>query len=182
MFNLTLIFSSSQRLTTVIYCLCLLLDYKWMLPTKLVLQRRRKLLKKRKGSCISLWTSRVCFLRWLWSVTNVPVSSAGQAGPTSNFLNDTSGPQHKDAETLGTALFNNESFEGWVDLYAINSASIFFVSTAFLGMLAKGSEDVVGFWSSIINITSISGLTKVAQEHVSSAIGIGVTYSLTLVF
>lgn len=64
-------------------------------------------------------------------------------------------------------MFNNETFEGWADLYAINSASIFFVSTAFLGLLAKGSEDVAGYWSSIINITSISGQIKVAQEHVS---------------
>ncbi|KAH9480521.1 Short-chain dehydrogenase/reductase VdtF [Psilocybe cubensis] len=96
---------------------------------------------------------------------HILVNNAGQVGPTSNFLNNTSGPQHKDAETLGTALFNNETFQGWSDLYSINAASIFFVSTAFLGLLAKGSEDVTGFWSCIINITSISGLTKVAQEH-----------------
>lgn len=66
------------------------------------------------------------------------------------------------------ALFNNESFEGWTDLYAINSASIFFVTTAFLGLLAKGSEDEENYWSSVVNTTSISGLIKVAQDHVST--------------
>ncbi|KAF8964221.1 short-chain dehydrogenase [Flammula alnicola] len=91
--------------------------------------------------------------------------SAGQVGPTSPFFNNPSAPERKDAETLGTSLFNNETFEGWADLYTINSSSIFFVTTAFLGLLAKGSEDVEGYWSTVINITSISGLIKVAQEH-----------------
>lgn len=94
------------------------------------------------------------------------IHSAGQVGPNSQFFNDLSAPEHKDAETLGTALFNNESFEGWTDLYKINSASIFFVTTAFTGLLAKGSKDVEGHWSSVVNITSISGVIKLAQDHV----------------
>ena len=40
------------------------------------------------------------------------------------------------------------------------------MTTAFLGLLAKGSEDTQGYWSSVINITSISGITKLAQNHV----------------
>ncbi len=79
-------------------------------------------------------------------------------------------PERKDPETLGTALFNNETFEGWADLYSINSASIFFVTTALMGLLSKGSADVENYWSTIINITSISGVIKVAQEHVSTRI------------
>jgi NAD(P)-dependent dehydrogenase (short-subunit alcohol dehydrogenase family) len=78
-------------------------------------------------------------------------------------------PERKDAESLGSALFN-ESLEGWADIYAINTFSIFFVSTAFLGLLAKGSEDVENYWSSIINITSISGHIKLAQNHVRDSI------------
>jgi len=34
-----------------------------------------------------------------------------------------------------------------------------------LGLLDKGSRDVEGFSSSVINVTSISGLIKLAQEH-----------------
>ena len=40
------------------------------------------------------------------------------------------------------------------------------MTTAFLGLLAKGSEDIQGYWSSVINITSISGILKIAQNHV----------------
>ena len=96
--------------------------------------------------------------------------SAGQVGPTSPFLGDPNSPERKDPETLGTALFNNETFEGWADLYSINSASIFFVTTAFMGLLSKGSADVEHYWSTVINTTSISGVIKIAQEHVSTRI------------
>ncbi|KAF9454780.1 NAD(P)-binding protein [Macrolepiota fuliginosa MF-IS2] len=95
---------------------------------------------------------------------HVLVNNAGQVGPTSPFLENPSAPECKDAETLGLGLFN-ESLQGWSDLYAINTFSVFFVTTAFLGLLAKGSEDVEGYWSSVINITSISGVIKVAQNH-----------------
>jgi NAD(P)-dependent dehydrogenase (short-subunit alcohol dehydrogenase family) len=96
---------------------------------------------------------------------HILVNNAGQVGPNSQFFNDLNAPEHKDAETLGTALFNNESIEGWADLYTINSSSIFFVTTAFTGLLAKGSQDVEGYWSSVVNITSISGVIKLAQDH-----------------
>lgn len=74
-------------------------------------------------------------------------------------------PERKNAETLGLGLFN-ESLEGWKDLYTINTFSVFFVTTAFLGLLAKGSEDVQDHWSNVIVISSISGVIKVAQNHV----------------
>lgn len=96
---------------------------------------------------------------------HILVNNAGQVGPISKFFNDLSAPEHQSAETLGRALFNNESFEQWSSLYAINSSSIFFVTTAFLGLLAKGSEDRAGHNSSVVNITSISGYMKLAQNH-----------------
>jgi len=96
---------------------------------------------------------------------HVLVNNAGITGPLSPFFNDTSAPQHKDPETLGMALFDNESFEQWSDLYKTNTFSIFFVTTAFLGLLSKGSADKEGYTSSVINITSISGLMKLAQNH-----------------
>ncbi|KAH9841899.1 NAD(P)-binding protein [Rhodofomes roseus] len=96
---------------------------------------------------------------------HILVNNAGQTGPVSPFLENTSGPEHKDPETLGRALFNNESFEGWADVYKINTFSIYFVTTAFLGLLAKGSADVERWTSSVINVTSISGIIKLAQNH-----------------
>ncbi|KAF8349287.1 hypothetical protein F5887DRAFT_878683 [Amanita rubescens] len=96
---------------------------------------------------------------------HILVNNAGQVGPTSPFLGDASSPLRRDAESLGQALFDSESFESWADLYRINTFSIFFMTVAFLGLLEKGSEDTPGWTSSVINITSISGLIKVAQEH-----------------
>jgi NAD(P)-dependent dehydrogenase (short-subunit alcohol dehydrogenase family) len=92
--------------------------------------------------------------------------SAGQIGPISPFLSDKEAPENKTAERLGTALFNCQSFESWNSHSSVNLTSIFFVTAAFLGLLAKGSEDIEGYWSSVINITSISGITKLAQNHV----------------
>jgi NAD(P)-dependent dehydrogenase (short-subunit alcohol dehydrogenase family) len=95
--------------------------------------------------------------------------SAGQSGPNSPELNQPSPTAQKEAGPLSEYLFNNESFEEWSSLYAINTFSIYFVTVAFLDLLDKGSKnhDKEGFSSSVINITSISGLIKVAQRHVS---------------
>ncbi|PBK97818.1 NAD(P)-binding protein [Armillaria gallica] len=95
---------------------------------------------------------------------HILVNNAGQAGPMSLWFNDLTSPQHKDAETLGQALFT-ESKEGWADVFAINVYSIYFVTMAFLGLLDKGTKDQAGYTSSVINITSISAITKLAQQH-----------------
>lgn len=94
--------------------------------------------------------------------------SAGQVGPVSSFLNEPSATTPQDASDLGQALFDNESFEAWSDLYKINTFSIFFVTNAFLALLDKGTKEKgsEGFISSVINTTSISGITKLGQRHV----------------
>ncbi|KII83025.1 hypothetical protein PLICRDRAFT_47438 [Plicaturopsis crispa FD-325 SS-3] len=96
---------------------------------------------------------------------NILVNNAGQVGPTSPFFANPDAPERKDAETIGQALFDNESFEEWGSLYTINTFSIFFVTTAFLGLLEKGSRERAGYTSSVINTTSISGVIKLAQDH-----------------
>ncbi|KAH9839886.1 NAD(P)-binding protein [Rhodofomes roseus] len=95
---------------------------------------------------------------------HILVNNAGIAGPFATFFNDPSAPEHKDAETLGCALFDSASFEDWANVYTINTFSVYFVTTALLGLLAKGSEDVPGYTSSVINLGSISGNTKLAQN------------------
>ncbi|KAJ8593827.1 short-chain dehydrogenase [Rhizopogon salebrosus TDB-379] len=96
---------------------------------------------------------------------HILVNNAGQSGPLSCELNNPSPTAHKEAGPLSEYLFNNESFEEWSSLYAINTFSIYFTTVAFLDLLDKGSKDREGFSSSVINITSISGLIKVAQRH-----------------
>lgn len=100
---------------------------------------------------------------------DVLINNAGQVGPVSSFFSDPAAPERKDTQTLGTSLFKSESFQGWADLFSINVSSVFFVSTAFLGLLeaaSKAREASTGGWSaSIINITSISGQIKLSQNH-----------------
>lgn len=89
-------------------------------------------------------------------------------GPVTHFLRDPSAPELRSASTLGQSLFDRQTFDEWDNLYKINTFSIFFVSNAFLGLLDRGTQDLAseGFTASIINITSISGITKLAQRHV----------------
>ncbi|KAI8978852.1 short-chain dehydrogenase [Trametes punicea] len=99
------------------------------------------------------------------SKLHILVNCAGQTGPVSPWLEDPNSPQRKNAETLGRCLFEGESFESWAGLYSINTFSVFFVTTAFLGLLATGSNDNPEYTSSVINITSVSGLMKLCQNH-----------------
>ncbi|KAJ3976364.1 hypothetical protein EV361DRAFT_968793 [Lentinula raphanica] len=97
---------------------------------------------------------------------HILVNNAGQVGPTSPFLADPNAPEVKDGESFGAALFKEDQ-QGWSDLYSINVFSIFFTTTAFLGLLEKGTKEckIPGYTSTVINITSISGIIKLAQDH-----------------
>jgi hypothetical protein len=46
------------------------------------------------------------------------------------------------------------------------------MTTAFLGLLDKGSQDFEGYTSSVVNITSISGILKTSQGHVSTSVNV----------
>ncbi|KAH7092845.1 short-chain dehydrogenase [Auriculariales sp. MPI-PUGE-AT-0066] len=94
---------------------------------------------------------------------HILVNNAGQTGPVSNFFG-----QPTDAgANLGPQLFDNETFEGWSQLFNINVSSVFFVTTAFLELLDKGSQDAIdsGYTSVVINISSVSGIMKLSQNH-----------------
>lgn len=94
------------------------------------------------------------------------VNNAGQVGPVASFFSNPAAPECKDTATLGRALFDIQGFEGWADLYSVNVSSVFFLSVAFLGLLEQGTRHIGGgFTSSIINITSISGVMKLSQNH-----------------
>ncbi|KAH9980058.1 short-chain dehydrogenase [Lactifluus volemus] len=86
-------------------------------------------------------------------------------GPLTSFLNDPQAPENANAETLGSALFNDDGMDAWATLYKINTFSIYYMTTAFLGLLDKGSREIEGYTSSVVNITSISGILKIAQRH-----------------
>ncbi|KAI9462175.1 short-chain dehydrogenase [Russula earlei] len=96
---------------------------------------------------------------------HILVNNAGVSGPLTEFLNNPQAPENTNAETIGSALFNDDGVDAWSELYKINTFSIYYTTTAFLGLLDKGSRDVEGYTSSVINITSISGVLKIAQRH-----------------
>lgn len=100
------------------------------------------------------------------SIIDSTIRSAGQCGFASRFLNNTSAPEHASPKSLGNALFDNESSQDWDSMFRVNSASIFFMTTAFLGLLAAGSTP--NWPASVINITSVSGQLKIAQNHASA--------------
>ena len=85
------------------------------------------------------------------------------------------------AEELSKNLFEDEKedFKTWTDTYATNVAQIFFMSTAFLPLLQKATEHQHGYSSTIINITSISGIVKTAQHHFSYNASKGAAIHLT---
>ncbi|KAG8773815.1 hypothetical protein FRC12_002303 [Ceratobasidium sp. 428] len=90
-------------------------------------------------------------------------NNAAQTGPVSSFVVEENAPERKDPATFGNSLFDNEQFEEWGQLYTVNVAGIFFVTTAFLGLLQKASEERGAWSAAVINISSISGQLKISQ-------------------
>ncbi|KAK3714744.1 hypothetical protein LTR37_007724 [Vermiconidia calcicola] len=73
----------------------------------------------------------------------------------------------KTADEMKKNLFDNEdaTFEDWDDVYRTNVSQCWFMSTAFLPMLQKATENSKGWSGTIINISSISGQVKTTQHH-----------------
>ena len=76
-------------------------------------------------------------------------------------------PEGESAEEFSRNLFepDDASFEEWANVYKTNVAQLYFTTTAFLPLLQKGTEQDHGFSSTVINITSISGMVKKSQSH-----------------
>lgn len=75
--------------------------------------------------------------------------------------------EHEDPRELRQSLFEDASgdMEEWDSVFRTNTSQLFFMTTAFLPLLSKGSEQERGWSSTVINITSISGIVKVSQHH-----------------
>lgn len=73
----------------------------------------------------------------------------------------------KTAEEMSKNLFDdeNETPESWTDTYKTNVAQIYFMTAAFLPLLAKATEHQHGYSGTVINISSISGIVKTSQHH-----------------
>lgn len=87
------------------------------------------------------------------------------AGISSNTLQTES--ETGSAQELRKNLFETDksTYEDWQQTFNTNVTSHYFVTTAFLPLLQKSTEKHAGWSSTVINITSISGLIKSAQHH-----------------
>lgn len=74
---------------------------------------------------------------------------------------------HEDPHSLRRSLFEDDAadIQAWDDTFRTNVTQLFFTTTAFLPLLQKSTERQPGWSSTVINITSISGIVKIAQHH-----------------
>ncbi|EPE31456.1 NAD(P)-binding Rossmann-fold containing protein [Glarea lozoyensis ATCC 20868] len=91
---------------------------------------------------------------------DILINNAGISGNTQQT-------ESKSAEEMKKNLFDDESstLDDWNNTYRTNVPPLFFVSAAFLPMLAKATEKQYGWSGTIINITSISGIVQSSQHH-----------------
>ncbi|KAJ5710466.1 Short-chain dehydrogenase/reductase SDR [Penicillium malachiteum] len=75
--------------------------------------------------------------------------------------------EYEDADHLRKSLFENEAANigAWDETFRTNISQLFLMTTAFLPLLQKESEQEHGWSSTVLNITSISGIVKVSQHH-----------------
>jgi NAD(P)-dependent dehydrogenase (short-subunit alcohol dehydrogenase family) len=86
-----------------------------------------------------------------------------------------------DAKSMRESLFDNEksTFADWTDVYQTNVAGVFFTTTAFLPLLQRSTERHPGWSSTVLNISSISGMIKSSQHHFSYNASKGAAIHLT---
>lgn len=78
-------------------------------------------------------------------------------------------PDGETAEEFRDNLFHSEGqeFDNWADEYRTNVGQIYFMTGAFLPLIARSAEQRHGYAGTIINITSISGIVLKSQGHFS---------------
>lgn len=106
---------------------------------------------------------------------NLLVCNAGVAGPKAE-------PEHEDAGDLKKKLWENESVEEWNETFNTDVTSVYFTTVAFLPLLQAAIEPkgpLPRFASSVITISSMSGLMRHAQGHFSYNAAKGATVHLT---
>lgn len=128
---------------------------------------------------------------------HVLVNNAGVEGPVTKTTEvdwSKEGDEVAKAEHYRDLHWKNETVEDWNSLFTPNVHALFFATMAFLPLLAKGNAapptdkagaiDQLNRWTgSVINITSISGLVKLSQNHfaynASKAAANSLTYMLS---
>ncbi|GIJ83291.1 hypothetical protein Asppvi_002110 [Aspergillus pseudoviridinutans] len=91
---------------------------------------------------------------------HILVNNAGISGQTQDT-------DSQSAEELHQKLFKDESnsFEEWDQIFRTNVTQLYFTTAAFLPLLNKGTDIEHGWSSTVVNISSISGIIKTSQHH-----------------
>ncbi|KAL4933449.1 SDR family NAD(P)-dependent oxidoreductase [Aspergillus undulatus] len=91
---------------------------------------------------------------------HILINNAGVSSATQNT-------EPESPDELRKALFEDasSSMEEWDKTYRTNVVQCFFTTTAFLPLLQKGTDTERGWSSTVINISSISGIVKASQHH-----------------
>ncbi|RAK71744.1 SDR family NAD(P)-dependent oxidoreductase [Aspergillus fijiensis CBS 313.89] len=104
---------------------------------------------------------------------DILINNAGISSSTQNT-------EHDNAVDLSKALFDESSSpEEWESVYRTNVVHPYLVTSAFLPLLQKSSEQAHGWSSTVINITSISGIVKTSQHHFAYNASKGAAIHLT---
>ncbi|KZT53235.1 NAD(P)-binding protein [Calocera cornea HHB12733] len=90
---------------------------------------------------------------------DVLVNNAGIDGPTNNVEAGNEG-----AQQLHDELWQIEPKE-WLDVYNTNVVGHFFTTVAFLPLLSAATARKPGYSAAVVNISSISGITRTTQHH-----------------
>lgn len=91
---------------------------------------------------------------------NLLVNNAGVSG--ANYGEN--GMPKGDIKSISEEMMSNQDFETWLWMYKVNVASYYFCSAAFLPLLTAARDHGFSEAGSIINISSISGITKESQN------------------
>ncbi|OAP58476.1 hypothetical protein AYL99_07566 [Fonsecaea erecta] len=87
------------------------------------------------------------------------VNNAGIARDDHTKFSVAGKPDMKSAESISQHMLKSE-VDNWQETFLTNITAQFFMSAAFLPLLSKGRDVTPGYTSSIVNVTSISGLMK----------------------
>ncbi|KAF5334074.1 hypothetical protein D9758_017572 [Tetrapyrgos nigripes] len=91
---------------------------------------------------------------------DILVNNAGIGGFRSELFFGKPAP---DGTKIGEALFEQDSFEQWTDVFKTNTAGPYFTTMGFLSLLERGTRTREGETSSVIIISSVGGTIKVTS-------------------
>ncbi|KAL8776969.1 MAG: hypothetical protein Q9213_008066 [Squamulea squamosa] len=87
------------------------------------------------------------------------VNNAGIARDNNTRFSQAGKPDSKSAQSISDHLMMSEP-EQWAETFETNITGQYFVTAAFLPLLAKGREVTPGYSTSVVNVSSISGVMK----------------------